>query len=114
MSTIITLSTATLDAASAAAPPARRALAKTAAIATHALGLATPSRAPPASDGGGAPSPPLCSGGAVATCQASQRMYPAETASSAGRSSGTARSAAVMPPATAASTIAVPATMPAR
>jgi hypothetical protein len=45
------LSRATLAAASVVAGSARRALPKVAAIATQALGLATPSIAPPASEG---------------------------------------------------------------
>src|SRR5919202_659258 len=73
MSTIMTLRTATFAAASVAADPARRALANTAAIATHAFGLATPRSAPPANDGEAA-AVPVPRAGAVATFQASQRM----------------------------------------
>jgi hypothetical protein len=50
IATIIAARTAVLAAASAAAPSARRALAKTAAIATQPFGLATPSTVPPASE----------------------------------------------------------------
>jgi hypothetical protein len=64
--TIITARTAVLAAASVAAVSARRALAKTAAIATQPFGLATPSTVPPASEGASAAA--LCAdgGGAVA------------------------------------------------
>src|SRR5438552_8912508 len=74
ITTIITLRTAILAAASAFAASARRALAKTAAIATQAFGLATPSNAPPASDGALVAAVSVESGGAVAMRYASQRM----------------------------------------
>src|SRR3989442_1591475 len=69
ITTIIAVSTEILAAASIIASSARRPLAKTAAIATQAFGLATPRSAPPASEGasetavcsesGGAPPPRL-------------------------------------------------------
>jgi hypothetical protein len=74
MATIITASTATLAAASTAASSASRALAKTAAIAIHALGLATPRSVPPTSPGASDRGPSAASGGALAMWYASQTM----------------------------------------
>src|SRR5919198_867145 len=78
ITTIITASRATFAAASAAELSARRVLANTAAIATQAFGFATPSRAPPASEGERVVSVRAGSGGAVATWYASQRIYAAD------------------------------------
>src|SRR5439155_2102968 len=93
--TIIAVSTAAFRLASTAARSARCALANTAAIATHAFGLATPSTTPPGSEGA---AEAVCAdnGGVVAMWYASQTMYAADSASSAGRSPGTASSTAVM------------------
>jgi hypothetical protein len=64
--TIITVNTATFAAASASACSASRTPAKTAAMATQAFGFATPSSAPPPSEGAAAV-PGSASGDAVAT-----------------------------------------------
>src|SRR6202045_5452923 len=62
---IITVSTAILAAASVVAVSARWVLANTAAIATHAFGLATPSSVPPTSEGASVAAVCAASGGAV-------------------------------------------------
>src|SRR5579864_2255398 len=72
ITTIITVRTAILSAASVVAPAARCELAKTAPIATQAFGFATPSSAPPANDGAVSRDDGGGSGGAVATRKASR------------------------------------------
>jgi hypothetical protein len=86
----------------------------TAAIATHAFGLATPSSNPPARDGAAAASDPAVSGGAVAMWKARYRMYATATPIRTGLAAGTASSAPVTPAATPASTTVVPRMIPAR
>ena len=63
---IMPVSTAILAAASLVAVSVRWALAKTAAIATHAFGLATPSTVPPTSEGACVATLWAATGGAVA------------------------------------------------
>ena len=63
---IIAVSTVIFAAASVVAVSDRCALAKTAAIATHAFGLATPSSVPPTSEGACVATAWAASGGAVA------------------------------------------------
>src|SRR5581483_4750704 len=70
--TIVGIRAAVFAAASATAPAERCALAKTAAIATQAFGFATPSSAPPASDGAGLVAVRYASGGEVAMWEGSQ------------------------------------------
>src|SRR5215472_18846662 len=71
---IIAVSTAILAVASVVSSSARRALAKTVAIATHAFGLATPRSVPPANDKASGAAAGSESGGEVAMRYASQTM----------------------------------------
>src|SRR5207253_1797706 len=103
-----------LAVASAVAVSARRALAKTAAIATHPFGLATPRSVPPTNEKAFEASVCSDSGGAVAIRYASQRTYAAETQTSTEPIAGTARSAAVVPLATTTRTVVVPTMTPTR
>src|SRR5215472_18063905 len=101
IATTIGVSAATLAAASTGPAAARWALPKTAAIATHAFGLATPSSAPPATEKPDGAAAGSASGGAVAMWYASQRMYAPETQTRTGPIAGSSSSAAVIPVATA-------------
>src|SRR5207253_11012405 len=105
---IIAVSTAILAAASVVVSSARWPLAKTAAMATQAFGLAMPRSVPPATENVLEAAVGSASGGAVAIWYASQRMYATEIPIRMEPIAGTARSAAVIPVATARSTIVVP------
>src|ERR1700726_1012259 len=110
---IIAVSTAILAAASVVVSSARWPLAKTAAMATHAFGLAMPRKVPPATENV-LEAEVGESGGAVAMWYASQMMYATEIQTRMELIAGTARSAAVIPVATARSTIVVPTMIPIR
>src|SRR5207244_11817748 len=105
---IIAVSTAILAAASVVVSSARWPLAKTAAMATQAFGLAMPRSVPPATENVLEAAVGSASGGAVAMWYASQRMYATEIQIRMEPIAGTARSSAVIAVATARSTIVVP------
>jgi hypothetical protein len=111
---IIAVSTLIFAAASVVAVSDRWALAKTAAIATHAFGFAPPSSVPPTSEGASVATAWAESGGRGCDVVASQRMYAAEITIRTALRAGTARSVAVIPVATATRTIVVPTMIPAR
>src|SRR5207248_11626961 len=111
---IIAVSTAILAVESVVVSFARWPLAKTAAMAIQAFGLAMPRKDPPATENVLETAVGSESGGAVAMWYASHRMYATEIQIRMEAIAGTARSAAVIPVATARSTIVVPTMIPIR